>query len=307
MKQWKFIDTGYNDGVYNMAFDEMLLNEFKSSNHMGIFRLYEWNPPAISIGRFQDASKVLNLQLCNEENIQVVQRITGGGAIFHNEELTYSIVCSTDAINPCSVKDSYEKLCNFLILTYRELGLDAYFANETDMGISPAKTDVNVIQLSLRGSERNERQSNLNKIATSPTDSRNGSKVKSLPPLIPLHPPLIKGGWEDFKGGNKGGFIDKTLGKKTDFCFAGIEAYDILIKGKKIGGNAQKRKRNIIFQHGSIPINLNTESIKKYFKNPLNDIEQNIVSLNSVSNINTNELKEIIKRNFEKNLGVELL
>ncbi len=253
MKQWKFIDTGYNDGVYNMAFDEMLLNEFKSSNHMGIFRLYEWNPPAISIGRFQDASKVLNLQLCNEENIQVVQRITGGGAIFHNEELTYSIVCSTDAINSCSVKDSYKKLCNFLILTYRELGLDAYFANETDMPASQ----------------------------------------------IPL-PPFNK-------GGNKGGFIDKTLEKKTDFCFAGREAYDILIKGKKIGGNAQKRKRNIIFQHGSIPINLNTESIKKYFKNPLNDIEQNIVSLNSVSNINTNELKEIIKRNFEKNLGVELL
>ncbi len=264
MKQWKFIDTGYNDGVYNMAFDEMLLNEFKSSNRMGIFRLYEWNPPAISIGRFQDAPKVLNLQLCNEENIQVVQRITGGGAILHNEELTYSIVCSTNAINSCSVKDSYKKLCSFLILTYRELGLDAYFANET-----PAKTDVNVIQLSLRGSERSERQSNLNEIATSPTDSRNDSK--------------------------------------TDFCFAGREAYDILINGKKIGGNAQKRKRNIIFQHGSIPINLNTESIKKYFKNPLNDIEQNIVSLNSVSNINTNELKKIIKRNFEKNLEAELL
>jgi lipoate-protein ligase A len=43
------------------------------------------------------------------------------------------------------------------------------------------------------------------------------------------------------------------LGQKTAFCFAGKEEYDLLIKGRKMGGNAQRRFKDVIFQHGSIP------------------------------------------------------
>jgi len=46
----------------------------------------------------------------------------------------------------------------------------------------------------------------------------------------------------------------KNLGSKTAFCSSGREKYDILINGRKIGGNAQKRFHNTIFQHGSIPL-----------------------------------------------------
>jgi len=48
--------------------------------------------------------------------------------------------------------------------------------------------------------------------------------------------------------------VIKNLGRKTAFCFSGREKYDILINGRKIGGNAQRRFHNIIFQHGSIPL-----------------------------------------------------
>ena len=44
------------------------------------------------------------------------------------------------------------------------------------------------------------------------------------------------------------------LGKRTPLCFAGRESYDILIDGRKIGGNAQRRLRKAVFQHGSIPM-----------------------------------------------------
>ena len=46
----------------------------------------------------------------------------------------------------------------------------------------------------------------------------------------------------------------KRLGARTHFCFAGRESFDILINGRKIGGNAQRRLKGVIFQHGSIPL-----------------------------------------------------
>jgi lipoate-protein ligase A len=61
---------------------------------------------------------------------------------------------------------------------------------------------------------------------------------------------------------------DESLGIKTGFCFSGSEEYDIIINGKKIGGNAQGRKKEIIFQHGSIPLAIDDES-GKYFACPV--------------------------------------
>ena len=48
--------------------------------------------------------------------------------------------------------------------------------------------------------------------------------------------------------------IRSQQGARTPFCFAGRESYDILIEGRKVGGNAQRRLRNAVFQHGSIPL-----------------------------------------------------
>lgn len=48
--------------------------------------------------------------------------------------------------------------------------------------------------------------------------------------------------------------IESIVLSKSPFCQVGFEAYDIIVNGRKIGGNAQKRAKNVIFQHGSIPI-----------------------------------------------------
>jgi lipoate-protein ligase A len=63
----------------------------------------------------------------------------------------------------------------------------------------------------------------------------------------------------------KSGIPDERLGQKTAFCFAGKEEYDLLIKGRKMGGNAQRRFKDVIFQHGSIPIILNWEGLSAVF------------------------------------------
>ncbi|MDA8428374.1 MAG: lipoate--protein ligase family protein [Geobacteraceae bacterium] len=165
-----------------MATDESLLYAFNPIASDPVLRFYGWNPPALTLGRFQIPEEVLDLEVCHADSLAVIRRISGGGVIYHADELTYSIVCSPSQIPAAtSVKDSFRILTGFLIDFYRSIGLDASFA----------------------------------------TDYVSDSK---------------------------------QLGTRTAFCFAGNESYDILINGKKIGGNAQRRHKNVIFQHGSIPL-----------------------------------------------------
>jgi len=179
---WRLIDTGSLPGPVNMAIDEALLRSFDPASSQPILRLYGWSPPALSLGRFQKAGEVLDLERCREDDVPVVRRITGGGVIYHADELTYSIVCDPDQIPPAaSVKDSFRVLTGFLLAFYRRLGLEAAYA----LDAAPAGT---------------------------------------------------------------------RLGERTAFCFAGKESFDILADGCKIGGNAQRRTKGLIFQHGSIPL-----------------------------------------------------
>lgn len=179
---WRLIVTPSFSGAENMAADEALLRSFNPASSLPILRLYSWNPPALSLGRFQKAAEVLDLGRCHADGITIVRRVTGGGVIYHADELTYSIVCAPEQIPPAtSIKDSFRILTGFLLAFYRALGLDASYA-----------TDV-------------------------------------VPHGI-------------------------RLGERTPFCFAGKESFDILAEGRKIGGNAQRRLKGVIFQHGSIPL-----------------------------------------------------
>ena len=87
--KWYFLDTGYNTGKYNMDFDLILANSSKEDEVY--FRLYRWKPYCISLGANQNFGSV-NLKKARQNNIDVIKRPTGGRAILHAEELTYSIV-----------------------------------------------------------------------------------------------------------------------------------------------------------------------------------------------------------------------
>ncbi len=89
---WYYLDTGDKSGRFNMEFDVELAKNCK--NNEGFFRVYRWKPFCISLGanqKFED----IDLPLAKSENIDIVKRPTGGRAILHAEELTYSIVVPT--------------------------------------------------------------------------------------------------------------------------------------------------------------------------------------------------------------------
>lgn len=92
----------------------------------------------------------------------------------------------------------------------------------------------------------------------------------------------------------------------SNYCFSAWEEYDIVVKGKKIGGNAQRRNRNIILQHGSIPIGLNLDKIKKYVHEIPDDFYDRTVSLNDLINNNSyNEIENKMIDSFKNIMNVD--
>jgi len=156
-----------------MATDDALLSSYEE-NDDAILRLYSWEN-SFTIGVSQ---KFDNYPITSVYNGNYAKRITGGGVLFHGHDLSYSLVIPTPLLEGFNIKESYEKICSFLLKFYEKLGLDAKYVKD---------------------------------------------------------------------------FEDMEL-SKNEYCQVGFEAYDILVNGKKIGGNAQRRTKKAIFQHGSIPI-----------------------------------------------------
>jgi lipoyl(octanoyl) transferase len=88
---WAFIDSGEQTGAANMALDESLARDLAAGNGGPTLRLFRWKPWAISLGYNQNAEE-LDARRCRAEGIDIVRRPTGGRAILHAEELTYSVV-----------------------------------------------------------------------------------------------------------------------------------------------------------------------------------------------------------------------
>lgn len=126
--KWYFINSGPCNPAYNMALDEALL-EFHSKGEIPpVIRFYEWNPATLSIGFFQRVRDI-NLEAVKAQHIGFVRRPTGGRAVLHDSELTYSIIVTEQYPNmPESVTEAYRVLSEGLLKGFQYLGLNAYFS-----------------------------------------------------------------------------------------------------------------------------------------------------------------------------------
>jgi len=185
---YRLLSDDTNSAAYNMAKDEALVKSFEEFD-LPILRLYSWEK-SFTIGVSQ---KIKDYDYLKQYKNNCAKRITGGGVLFHGHDLSYCLIIPVSFMKNLNVKESYEKICTFLLQFYKELGLNAIYA----------KDDKNT-QLS-----------------------------------------------------------------KSSFCQVGFEAYDILVNGIKIGGNAQRRTKKLIFQHGSIPIKALEDEDSKNRKNEI--------------------------------------
>ncbi|WP_080876239.1 lipoate--protein ligase family protein [Oceanobacillus timonensis] len=126
---WYFLDTGKQTPAYNMAVDECLLQWHSEGKIPPVLRFYEWVPAGLSVGYFQKTKNRIDLQAVEKHGFHLVRRLTGGRAVLHDKELTYSVIISEQhPWMPKSVKDVYLILSKGLLEGYRNLGIAADFA-----------------------------------------------------------------------------------------------------------------------------------------------------------------------------------
>lgn len=124
--EWRFIDSGYADAYTNMAIDEAIMKRCQEGNENPVLRLYGWNPPAVSMGYFQKYEEAVNASACKSLGIDVVRRLTGGRAVLHEHEVTYSVIVREDYPGmPQSVVESYRFICRGIVEGLKLLGIEA--------------------------------------------------------------------------------------------------------------------------------------------------------------------------------------
>ena len=184
MSIWRFIDSGPASGAENMAVDEGLLREAVTPGALPVLRFYTWSPPAVSLGRFQDKERAVNAEACQQRGFDIVRRITGGRAVLHCDELTYSVIARSDSdLFPNDILGTYKVIATGLLAGLHELGIVAEMVSRS---------------------------------------GRHAGMVKSSP--------------------------------QEPACFSSPSWYELLVKGRKIIGSAQRRVGGAFLQHGSILI-----------------------------------------------------
>ncbi len=126
----------------NMAVDEAMLEARAEGRAGDTLRIYYWKKPAVTIGYFQSAQKEVDIEEALRLGVPVIRRITGGGAVLHDRELTYSIVCSEGLFGREIVK-SYRRIASFIIEALRILGVDASFEGINDIVVNNLKVSGN--------------------------------------------------------------------------------------------------------------------------------------------------------------------
>lgn len=123
---WRLIvEDQPRSGAANMAVDQAIAEACAAGQSPPVLRFYRWSPPAVSLGRHQPIADV-DRATAAALGYDVVRRTTGGRAILHTDELTYSVIAAEgDPHVAGGVMDSYLRLSNALVEGLRRLGVDA--------------------------------------------------------------------------------------------------------------------------------------------------------------------------------------
>ncbi len=138
-KQIRVLETGHNPGAWNMALDEALLMNCVDHD-TPILRLYGWQPPCVSIGYFQSMDEEVDVPKCSNMGVDVVRRITGGGAVLHEFELTYTFITKN---YPANILESYELICEPVVSCLNRLGYNAEYVPLNDIVVDNKKVSGN--------------------------------------------------------------------------------------------------------------------------------------------------------------------
>lgn len=123
MTRWRLIESGYADAATNMAVDEAIANAVATGEQPPTLRLYGWRPAGVSLGYNQPLDEGISQDAIAARGYGIVRRPTGGRAILHADELTYSFCIRQDAIRGGgSTMESYREISRGIIAGLELLG-----------------------------------------------------------------------------------------------------------------------------------------------------------------------------------------
>jgi lipoate-protein ligase A len=132
--RWSVLTTTPATGAENMALDEALMDRATATGEWTL-RIYSWKSPTLSLGRNQTARGRYDMNRLLAEQVDVVRRPTGGRAILHDREITYSVTAPlTDAGD---LQASYDRINRLLLLALETLGVGATVASATKRAAAP--------------------------------------------------------------------------------------------------------------------------------------------------------------------------
>ncbi|MHA1338993.1 MAG: lipoate--protein ligase family protein [Promethearchaeota archaeon] len=283
---WRVIPLKINDGPTNMAIDEAILIARSQNLVPNTIRFYRWNPSTASIGKNQSVSREIDLEAAKKYNVDVVRRISGGGAVYHDREneITYMVVVNED-----DLRNIFYKIADKM---YK--GNDPIDKNPMAIESFSPSYDKEVYENghkieSIKGNIKENENINKNK-------EKYFFSIESSYHVITMG--LVKG--------------LELIGVKVDQGV--IHCPALFINKRKISGNAQARRYNTILQHGTILLKVDPEFMYTILKAPEGVPKKKMVASvrakvsGIFNNIKPMEDDEIVRRfvqGFEEGLGIK--
>jgi len=138
--KYRLISLREHDAFMNMALEEAIMESVAAGKSLPTIRFFKWNSSAVSIGYFQGIEHEVNLEECKKQGLDIVRRMTGGGAVFHDREgeITYSVIAPVSEF-PKGITESYEAICKMIMLALKDLGIKGEFKPINDVLVNGMK------------------------------------------------------------------------------------------------------------------------------------------------------------------------
>ncbi|HDS11763.1 MAG TPA: lipoate--protein ligase family protein [Candidatus Wirthbacteria bacterium] len=134
MPNLRFILDTKRPGALNMGIDEAVLEGVIAETSPATLRFYGWEPDCLTIGYFQSLREEADLAKCQELGVDCIRRATGGGAVLHQYELTYSLIAPVGHYGiPEAILDSYRHICDGIIQSLKLMDVQADFVPLNDI------------------------------------------------------------------------------------------------------------------------------------------------------------------------------
>lgn len=126
---WRLLNYQPYSAFENMAIDEAIFRETIKNNKPPTLRFFGWYPSAVSIGYFQELKNGINFNRCRSSGVDIVRRMTGGKAVYHRDEITYSLTAgSSEKLFPDDILRTYKIISLCLAHGLSLLGINAHLA-----------------------------------------------------------------------------------------------------------------------------------------------------------------------------------